>query len=220
MKPMAKASAGRLRPVAGLVVLVVLLPGCGVSGGLDRFQETIDETIDEPDPLSTPAVGTAVDDSADMEWSEYADETGIFTVDFPAEPEYVRLELDGEAVGGWSVESESGDYGIGGHDVGFGKSYDLDLGVMSAIEGVVASIEEQFGRSATYQMVEQRPDYRDGHEGVRFVATVALAGDPYATIHGAVYNADGTVVFLTMSDTDSDNPADAERFIDSLELSP
>ncbi len=206
--------------MAALLVSVVLLPGCGVTDGLDRFQETIDETLDEPEPLSTPAVGTAVDDSLGTKWTEYAAESGIYSVDLPAEPEYEGLELDGLPVGGWLVESKSDGFGIGEYDVGFGKSYDLDLGVIRAIEAAVSSIEEQFGRSATYDVVEQRFETRDGHEGVRFVAAVALVNKPYATVHGAVYNADGTVVFVTMTDTDSDNPADAERFIDSLELSP
>lgn len=217
---MAKASAGRLRLMAGLVVLVALLPGCGVTDGLDRFQETIEESLQEREPLSTPAVGAAVDESPDAEWAEYADETGTFAIDFPTEPEYVGFERDGVAVRGWSVEWQSDGYGISEFDVGFGKSYDFDRGVIIALDGVVASVEEQLGKAATYDMVEQRPHTRDGYDGVHFVATVATADDPYATVHGAVYNAGGTVVLLTVTDGDSDNTAHAERFIDSLELSP
>lgn len=216
---MAKASGESVRRIAGAAALVVLLSGCGVADGLDRLQETIDETLEETEQ-SAPATGTAAGSSPRNEWAEYASETGYFTVDLPAEPEYVEVEQDGVIIGGWSTEAESNGYGIGEYLLEPGITYDLDVGVIGAVERVVDEIEVQLGRSATYEIVDQSSDVLDGYEGVRFVAAVAVEDDDHATVHGAVYETDESVVLLTMIDIAGDDTADAERFINSLRLSP
>ena len=217
---MAKASGESVRRIAGAAALVVLLSGCGVADGLDRLQETIDETLDETEPPPAPTTGTAADSSPRNEWAEYASETGYFTVDLPAEPEYVEVEQDGLTIGGWSTKAESNGYGIGEYLLEPGITYDIDVGMIGAVERVIDEIEVQLSRSATYEIVDQSSNVLDGHEGVRFVAAVAVEDDDYATVHGAVYETDETVVLLTMIDIDGDDTADAERFINSLQLSP
>lgn len=201
------------------VAVLTVAAGCGVSDGLDRLQETIDETFEESQ--STPDSGvTATSEVAEPQWAQYANETGLFTVELPDEPEYEAIEQEGATINTWSAESEADTYGVGEYFLEPGQAYDFDAGVIGAVDGVVNSIEDQLGQPAGFEIVDQYPEVRDGHVGVRFVATVAVEGSPFATVNGAAYDTGGVLVLLTMVDRDSDNAAGAQRFIESLNFAP
>lgn len=219
MMNMAKAGGGSLRAIQCVAMLVLLLAGCGVPDGINRLQETVDESFENADGLPTPASGVANTQAGDR-WAEYADETGLYTIDFPEEPEFIRVEDGGEAVRGWMSRSESNDYQISELDIGFGMTYDFAAGVSGTINGAVKAIEEKVGRSATSEMISESPDSRYGFEGVGFVATVSVEGDPHATVHGAIYNTGDRVLLLRMIDVGNDDKADAERFLRSLDFVP
>ncbi len=210
---------GGVLPVAVVAVSVLAAAsGCGVSDGLDRLQETVDESLEESEPTSTLARSGSESD-ADDGWAEYTDEAGLFTVDLPSAPEYLETEQDGLTIVGWSSESNADGYGLSHFEIGPDLIYDFDIGVRGTVEGTVDSIGRQLGQPSTYEMVDQRSDRRNGHGGVRFTATVDVDEEPYATIRGAVYDTGDMIVLLTAVDTDSDNDAEAERFLDSLQLS-
>lgn len=200
-----------------MVAVVTAVAGCGVSDGLDRLQETIDESIEDSQSATNSAT-TANSDVAEPQWAEYASESGLFTVELPNEPEYMALDQDGVTINAWSAESEADSYGVGEYLLEPGDTYDFDAGVVGAVEEVVESVEEQLGQSAGFDMVDQYPEVRSGHVGVRFIATVLVEDNPYATVNGAVYDTGNLLVFLTMIDLDSDNADGAMRFIESLDL--
>lgn len=201
------------------VAVVAVAAGCGVSDGLDRLQETIDETFEESPSTSDSGV-TATFDVTEPQWAEYANETGLFTVELPDEPDYEAIEQEGVTINTWSAESESDSYGVGEYFLEPGQTYDFDAGVIGAVDGVVNSIEDQLGRPAGFELVDQYPEVRDGYVGVRFVATVAVEGAPFATVNGAAYDTGGLLVLLTMIDLDGDNADGAQRFIESLNFAP
>lgn len=219
MVNMGKAGGWSLRAAQCVAILVLLLVGCGVPDGIERLQETVDESFENQEGLSTPASGVAIT-PADDRWTEYANETGLYTIDFPAEPEFAGVEDDGEIIRGWVSRSEFDDYQINELDTGFGMTYDIAAGVSGTIEGAVKAIEERLGRSATSEMISETPDDHHGFEGVGFVARVHVEGDPYATVHGAVYNTGDRALLLRVIDVGSDDQADAKRFLQSLDFLP
>ncbi|MDH5520601.1 MAG: hypothetical protein OEZ14_08715, partial [Acidimicrobiia bacterium] len=176
-------------------------PDAAIAAGTEPGAETADESSDEADgqpsdePLSESAGGSS--NESVEQWADYASETGLLTAEIPDEPGYIEVEANGPTISGWSSEPEPDGYEITEFELAPGMPYDLDLGVIGTVAGAVDSIQEQIGQAATYEITEQIPDVRDGHEGVRFAAAVSVDDGPFGTIHGAVYNTGDTVVLLT-----------------------
>lgn len=195
--------------------MLIVATGCGVKDGLDRLEETIDESFEDSQATSEAAV-TSTSVVTAPRWAAYANQTGLFTVELPNEPEYVASDVDDESIDTWSVESEADSYRVSEYLLEPGVTYDFDAGVVDAVTEVVGGVEDELGQLGRFEIVDQRPEVRNSHVGVRFVATVAVDGRPYATVNGAMYDTGGILVLLTMVDVDSDNAQGAQRFVESL----
>lgn len=215
---MARERWSLLRVTLLTVALLAVTAGCGVADGMDRLQETIDESLE--DSSSSGSDVTDASDDAEPQWVEYANETGLFTVELPAEPEYLAIEQNDVTINFWSAVSQDDSYGIGEYVLEPGVTYDFETGVIGAVDEVVNSIEEQLDRPAGSTMVDEFPEIRGGHVGVRFVADVTVDDEPYGTVNGAVYDTGDLLVLLTMIDLDGDDGDGARRFIDSLDFTP
>lgn len=220
---MAKASAKRLGAAACAAVLLSIQTGCGVADGLDRLEETVDESLDDseltsPDDAVDVDGETTGDGSSAAEWLDYADPDGVYSVDFPRQPEASEVEQDGVTFRTWSIQVNADALDIMEFRLKPGTEYDFDLGVTGAADEAVDALQQQLDGTVTYEISDQSSTFIGTYDGVRFIASVLEDGQAYATLHSAIYDIDRTIVVLSALDTESDNPTTAERFIDSFRL--
>ncbi len=224
---MVKASTAARRAVTILFVPLLMASGCGVADGLDRLQETIDESIED---AGAPAdVGADSDADVDFDtdvdadadgWADYTSASGLYSIDFPTEPEYTEGEQDGLTLGVWTAEQNLDVLGITEFEVGPGETFDFERAAVGALEGSAAVIEQQSSGAVTYDIVSEESVDLDDNPGVRFEGVLEVDGDPIATFHGTAYRVGDTVISASMLDVDDDDRDDAERFLGSLRLLP